>query len=301
MRRLRLQLTNAVPLDLLRKLASEHEITPPGITKESLIDALIASLGESSLERQFRDYIHAGRGAITWFVLEWPARLDLQTSIRTIQRRAVEQIGGDPFEVELRPSLGASPRLVHATRFSDTSVLLDFAYLGPLRFIEENFEIVPRQRTFRAKALLRTEPACFEIRADANKAPRIARTLAALLGYQDYAKIVLTDEELDTLIQHLDGRLRGARHKYAEGDLDTVEVWVHRSCPDMRSVPKYQTDFAPEPTRRKVFEFDFPLEGFLQTVVLHVSTVTGSFWFQTPASEPEIEHVLERVRDIKDF
>lgn len=301
MSRLRLQLKNRVPVDILQRLASEHEVTPRGTTKLSLIDALITDVGESVLARVLRDYIYAGRLAITWFIIEWPARLDLDTCTETMRRRAIEQVGGDPFEAPLRPSLGISPRLVHATRFSDTSLLLDFAYLGPLSFIEEDFEIVPRQPILRAKALLRTEPACLEIRAAANKAKKIAATVAALLGYQDYAKVVLTDDELDILIERLGGHLRGALHKYAEGDLDTVEVWAVRSCPDMRSVARYQTNFAPEPTSKKQFRFDFESEGLVETVVLQVSTVTGSFWFRTAASEAEIKHVLGRVRGIKGF
>lgn len=301
MNRLKLRLRWRVPLDALQELASEYEVKPEGATKQDLIDALITALGEAGLSKRVQNYLYAGRGAITWFTIHDSPTLSLRQSARVLRRNAIDEIGGDPFEGPLQPPLSSKPKVVRAQVLGESRLLVEFAYLGSARLVEENYELVARQSMFRAQGFVHIDPACFEIRASSVKARQIAATLAGLLRYQDFGPVTLTDDEMRQLIELLDARLRRAKHKYSHGDLDTAEVCAAPSLPDMRMSEKYQTEFALEPTRKKEFAFDFRIGDIAETVVLAVNPVTGSIWFRTAASEAEIAHVFSQIRQIKGF
>ncbi len=301
MKNLKLALRWRVPLDTLVELASEHEIEPEGATKQDLIDTLITELGEAPLSKKMQDYLYAGRGATTWFTVHDSPILPPARSTRILRRNAVDEIGGDPFEGPLQPPLSSKPKVVGAQILGDSTLLVEFAYLGPARLVEENYELVTRQSTFRGQGFVHINPARFEIRASSNKARQIATTLAGLLEYQDLRRVTFTDDEARELIDLLDARLRRAKHKYEHGDLDTAEVSAAPSLRDMRLSEKYQTEFASEPIRKQVFEFDFPVGGIIETVQLQVNPGTGSIWFRTAASEPQIAHVFSQIRRIKGF
>lgn len=287
-----------IPLNVLKSICREINISVSGKNKIDIARILVESLGSSKALRVLDEFRYAGRRAVSWFKVS-SHHADNLFTVKTIREKLIASCGENPFSEMLKPKLSDEPKIVFAKVFSKEKVLCQFAHIEK-RMLIIDYEFKEVDETVFISSCIRLSSLFFEFRISSERAKKIAPLLSKYLTLTMPTKIELTDTELNQLIDKLYGRLVIIKKKHLSGDFDTTEVVAAPRVRDLRNSNQFKQDgYSGLPTRKEVILFPFTFQGTTEDIKVQVNPVTGSFWFRSYVREQVIDYVFSKVKEVK--
>lgn len=285
-----------IPKDRIVKLIEKHNVKyPKSADWDEVLQIVANAVKQSDLTELVEQYRFAGRCAVIWYTTEGGTdRFDKRSVINAISKHATNKV----FDQEIRPKLSEEPQLNRAYEIGNGLVFLEFVFEGKPSAVAENYEVRTYRPTIRVNGCIRFGSLFVEARTSYHFAPKIAGKVFEILGGRGQ-KITLDDQELDDLIKKLKARLKIAKHKKNQGDYDTLEVTAAPTVEDLNKSKQYISDFQGEESRKKLIYFKHNTSLGEEEVSLEIRPQAGSFWFRSFANEDEIQHVFQKVREVK--
>lgn len=258
-------------------------------------------------------YKNAGRGSVSWSIPKKENKQSEENSSKGFKNKncdkkefitnlIIKKNSVNPFENEIRPSIGKKPSLNKCEWLRDDLLKLEFVYADKSQFIEEDYEIKEIFPTRRASILARVcdSSIILESRASFNKAKILHEMTADMLG-EEYEILDFSLEDVEHLKTFLNAKKKSARHKKSAGDFDTVEVTLSPILDDLDSSKEYKDYLHDDELRKAMYKFGYITDtGSEMDVTMYVSN-KGSLWFVSEVPEEVIEHVFSGIREIKGF
>lgn len=122
------ELYETIPLNVLKRIGQENNISISTMNKLDIAKAIVDSLQKERVNQILDEFKYAGRRAVSWFKVPSP-NADNLISAQTVRKKLITSCGSDPFSEMLKPKLTEEPRVVFAKIFSKEKVMCQFARL----------------------------------------------------------------------------------------------------------------------------------------------------------------------------
>ncbi|MFL0507238.1 hypothetical protein ACH0B5_15970 [Ureibacillus sp. 179-F W5.1 NHS] len=294
-------LLNNVPVDVIKFIAREHQLTYSGSNKGEVVEDLIRDAQTNDKVEILRSiasqYQFAGRTSIDWY------ESDEDIEFRRCEETIIEKYSTDIFVFgRVRPELDKDPKLIYVNADEEEQqILLMFAYNGPIRRILVDYEPRVDNPTYFDYVIIKFNPFTVESRASFNMSKKLINSCKDILSLDEVqlSRVeIIGDDQISILKTKLGAELQLARHQSLVGDYDWIEVLADPETGDLSQSEHYLQELATSPSKRKIFVFEFNYSfGYSEKVTLEVNTENGRFWFRSAVGEEAIRYVLQKVRE----